>query len=92
MGLYHLPACEDMCPVNIQHLDFILEARKHQVLLEESLGPHINVERAREIIATHADYVAVACPYCTTMLEDGLKECDSGIKVLDIAELLAQQV
>ncbi len=63
-----------------------------RMFMEESLGTYINVERAREVIATHAECVAVACPFCTTMLQDGLKECDSNIKVLDLAELLDQQV
>jgi heterodisulfide reductase subunit C len=34
-------ACEDICPVNIEHLDFIVEARKHQVLMEASFPPEI---------------------------------------------------
>jgi len=34
-------ACEDICPVNIQHLDIILEARKHQVLMESSFPPEM---------------------------------------------------
>jgi Fe-S oxidoreductase len=34
-------ACEDICPVNIEHLDFIIEARKHQVLMEASFPPEV---------------------------------------------------
>ena len=34
-------ACEDICPVNIQHLDIILEARKYQVLMESSFPPEM---------------------------------------------------
>ena len=34
-------ACEDICPVNIEHLDFILEARKHQVLMEANFPPEV---------------------------------------------------
>jgi Fe-S oxidoreductase len=34
-------ACEDICPVNIEHLDFIVEARKHQVLMETSFPPEL---------------------------------------------------
>lgn len=34
-------ACENICPVNIQHLDFIIEARKHQVLMESSFPPEL---------------------------------------------------
>jgi heterodisulfide reductase subunit C len=34
-------ACEDICPVNIQHLDILLEARKYQVLMESSFPPEM---------------------------------------------------
>ena len=34
-------ACEDICPVNIQHLDLVLEARKHQVLMESNFPPEM---------------------------------------------------
>ncbi len=34
-------ACEDICPVNIQHLDIVLEARKHQVLMESNFPPEM---------------------------------------------------
>jgi Fe-S oxidoreductase len=34
-------ACEDICPVNIQHLDVLMEARKHQVLMEASFPPEM---------------------------------------------------
>jgi Fe-S oxidoreductase len=34
-------ACENICPVNIEHLDFIIEARKHQVLMEASFPPEV---------------------------------------------------
>jgi Fe-S oxidoreductase len=34
-------ACEDICPVNIQHLDVLLEARKHRVLMEASFPPEM---------------------------------------------------
>ncbi len=63
-----------------------------RMFMEETLGTYINVDRAKEIEKSGVDIVASACPYCITMLQDGLKECHSGIRVLDIAELLYQQV
>jgi Fe-S oxidoreductase len=62
-----------------------------RMFMEETLGTYINVERAKEIMASGADIVASACPYCITMLQDGLKACDSNIRVQDIAELLYRQ-
>jgi Fe-S oxidoreductase len=47
-----------------------------------------NVIRAREASLTGADIVAVACPFCLTMLEDGLKSIGKEITVMDIIELV----
>lgn len=62
------------------------------MFMEETLGTYINVDRAKEIQASGVDIVASACPYCVTMLQDGLKECSSEIQVFDLAELLYQQL
>jgi Fe-S oxidoreductase len=53
----------------------------------------INVERAEEALSTGASTVAVACPFCMTMMTDGIKskERENEIKVKDIAELIAEQ-
>lgn len=51
----------------------------------------INIERAEEALATGAEVVAVNCPFCMTMMRDGIKHFDKEtIKVLDIAELIDQ--
>lgn len=51
----------------------------------------INVERAEEALETGAETIAVACPFCMTMLADGVKfkEKEHEIRVFDLAELLA---
>jgi Fe-S oxidoreductase len=48
--------------------------------------------RVREIAATRAQTVAVACPFCLIMLGDGLAAHDPAASVRDIAELLADAV
>ena len=52
----------------------------------------INVERAEEALATGATTIAVACPFCMTMMSDGVKtkEKETEVKVKDIAELIAE--
>lgn len=51
----------------------------------------INVERVEEALATGATTVAVACPFCMTMITDGVKakEKESEVRVRDLAELIA---
>jgi Fe-S oxidoreductase len=58
--------------------------------MEETIGKRINIERTEEILDTKADIIAVNCPFCMTMIEDGLKEKSKAeeVKVLDIAELV----
>ncbi|MBW7864171.1 MAG: (Fe-S)-binding protein [Candidatus Hydrogenedentes bacterium] len=58
--------------------------------LEETDGEQINRLRARELAATGAGAVAAACPFCVTMLTDGLKAENAGnVEVWDIAEHVA---
>lgn len=58
---------------------------------DEPGNKRINIERTQEALGTGANVIAAACPYCNTMLTDGIKnaEREGDIKVLDIAELVA---
>jgi Fe-S oxidoreductase len=58
----------------------------------EERGSQINVERAREAAETGADTLAVACPFCTVMLDDGVRENGSEMRVADVATLLAESL
>ena len=63
-----------------------------QMFKEEEKGrTRINFDRAAEAIDTGANIVAAACPFCNTMLTDGVKgaEQEDSVKVLDIAEIIA---
>lgn len=63
-----------------------------QFFKEEEKGvTRINFERTREAVATGAGIIASACPFCNTMLTDGVKheEKEEQVKVMDIAELIA---
>ena len=54
----------------------------------------INTERADEALGTNSGAVAVACPFCMTMLRDGVKarEKEQAVQVLDIAEMVAESL
>jgi len=57
--------------------------------MEERVGKRINVERTEELLGTGADALAVACPFCMTMISDGAKALGSEVPVYDIAEVVA---
>jgi Fe-S oxidoreductase len=59
--------------------------------MEEHIGKRVNVERAQEALKTGANTVATACPFCMTMLTDGIKGEGKGdqVAVKDIAEIIA---
>ncbi len=64
-----------------------------QMFKEEEKGDkRVNMERADEAIETKSDFVASACPFCNTMLSDGIKNRDEEVntQVLDIAEMIAK--
>ena len=63
-----------------------------QMWKEEEKGTtRINLERTKEALATGASVIAAACPFCNTMMTDGVKsnEKEGDVQVLDIAELVA---
>lgn len=66
-----------------------------QMFKEEEKGDtRVNFERTQEAIDSNAGIIAAACPFCNTMLTDGVKnaEKEETVKVMDIAELLAENL
>lgn len=57
--------------------------------MEERTGKRINAERAEEALATGAKTIAVACPFCMTMMADSVKSREADVAVLDVAEVVA---
>ncbi len=59
--------------------------------MEEQLGSRINLDRVKEALEQEPDTLCVSCPYCMTMLEDGLKDQGAEqVRVMDIAEIMAE--
>ena len=63
-----------------------------QMWMEEDADQRVNVIRAKEIAETGAETVAVGCPFCSTMVSDGLTAIDSEMEVKDIAEIVWEQI
>ncbi len=61
--------------------------------MEEHTGKKVNIERAEEALATGASEIAVSCPYCYVMLDDGVKELGRGddVRVRDLAMMLLDE-
>jgi Fe-S oxidoreductase len=57
--------------------------------MEERTGKRINAERTEELLATGAETIAVACPFCMTMISDGVKANGADVPVLDVSEVVA---
>jgi Fe-S oxidoreductase len=65
-----------------------------RMFMEETTGKRVNVERTEEALALKPDVIGTACPFCMTMMTDGVKEKDAAdtVKVKDIAELVLEAV
>lgn len=66
-----------------------------QMFKEEEKGStRVNWERTEEALQTQASVIASACPFCNTMITDGVKtkEQENNVQVLDVAELIAQSL
>lgn len=66
-----------------------------QMFKEEEKGTtRVNIERSNEAINTNPNIIAAACPFCNTMLTDGVKlaEKEESVQVMDIAELIAASI
>ena len=59
--------------------------------MEEEPAKRVNINRAKEVAESGAEAIAVACPFCSTMVSDGLKALgkDEAIEVLDLAQVVA---
>ena len=63
------------------------------MFLGEEKGKRINLERAEELVATGAETVAAACPFCASMFRDALKTVsNSPPQLLDIVQIVARSL
>jgi Fe-S oxidoreductase/nitrate reductase gamma subunit len=77
-----------------RRLGFCCGAGGGRMWLDEPLNQRVNFKRTEEALETGADLIVTACPFCLTMLEDGIKAKDLNEKIgtRDIAEVLWESV
>ena len=65
-----------------------------RMFMEEKVGDRVNIVRTRELLATGAKTIAVNCPFCTTMITDGVKaaERSDDVAVKDVSEIVRERV
>jgi Fe-S oxidoreductase len=87
-----LPVVELLEPLRSRDRGLCCGAGGGRMWMEESTGKRINAERTEELLATGAETIAVACPFCMTMIGDGVRAAESDVPVLDISELVASRL
>lgn len=80
-------------PRNREH-GFCCGAGGGRMWMEERIGTQVNVSRAQEALATGAEIIATACPFCLTMMTDGVNKQAPArpVQVRDVAEILAELI
>ena len=96
-GIYDAPrallhaAGDEVVEMQRSHAEsFCCGAGGGRMWLEENEGARINAARAEQALATGAEEVCTACPFCLTMLSDGIAAQSDRVAVRDVAEILAE--
>lgn len=65
-----------------------------RMFMEETVGKRVNLERTEEALSLHPNTIGTACPFCMTMLTDGVKDkqAEESVQVKDIAELVLEAI
>ncbi len=89
-----LPGVELSEPERAYDRGFCCGAGGGRMFMEERVGKKVNLERTEELVRTGAQTIAVNCPFCLTMLTDGVKALgkSEAVRVRDVAEILAEHL
>ncbi|MDP2919798.1 MAG: (Fe-S)-binding protein [Dehalococcoidia bacterium] len=100
-GIYQPPreviaAATGKAPVEMERhgkRGFCCGAGGGRMWMEEKHGKRINIDRVEEALALEPQTIAVCCPYCLTMFEDGVKDKKApNVQVLEVAEIVARGI
>jgi Fe-S oxidoreductase len=89
-----LPGIEMLEMDRSRDRSFCCGAGGGRMFMEERTGKRVNIERTEEALKLNPNIIGTACPFCMTMLTDGVKEMDSSgsVQVRDMAELVLDAV
>ena len=87
-----LPLLKLVEPARTESRGLCCGAGGGRMFVDEKIGKRINVERTEELVATGAEVIAVACPFCMTMMTDGVAKLAKDVAVMDISEVVAGQL
>ncbi|GAB5465240.1 MAG: (Fe-S)-binding protein [Candidatus Kapaibacteriales bacterium] len=91
----NLPGLKVIEPKRRKSRGFCCGAGGARMFMEETEGKMVNIERTEELLASNPDQIAVNCPFCFTMMNDGVKNKqgdEQTVQVRDIAELVAENL
>jgi Fe-S oxidoreductase len=92
--LENVPGLTVINPKRSKDKGFCCGAGGGRMFMEEHEGKRVNIERTDELLATGATTIAVNCPFCMTMMNDGVKSNDKAeeVQVRDVSEILLSSV
>jgi Fe-S oxidoreductase len=79
-------------PPRARQRSFCCGAGGGLVFLGEETGDRVNEARVKELVATGTDAIGAACPFCNTMFRDALAKLENAPRLLDIAQIAAEQI
>lgn len=92
-SLLNVPGLQILEPNRSKDKGLCCGAGGGQMFMEETQGKRVNIERTEELLETGAETIAVNCPFCMTMISDGVKSKDAdNVKVKDISEILLESL
>jgi Fe-S oxidoreductase/nitrate reductase gamma subunit len=92
--LEHVPGLTLLEPARSGDRGLCCGAGGGRMFMEEHVGDRVNVVRTNELLSTGATTIAVNCPFCTTMITDGVKAAEriDDVQIKDVAEIVREAV
>jgi len=91
--LKEIPKINIIEPDKTKSKGFCCGAGGGQMFMEEHIGTRVNNERTEQLLKSSPDCIALNCPFCLTMIEDGLKAKDvENVQAKDIAEIIFENI